>query len=177
MGRALGLLAILAFAFPTFADEAGRTDGPEGSEYGKGGYRQWRNGGAYYLEGFVGAAVVDIELDVRAVGIKNVTVNEPFFTGHWPGKPVMPGVLQLEAMAQLAGVLLLRKVENEGKLAIILSIDRVKFRKVVVPGDQLRLEAYTLRLKSRTGKVAAKAYVGEEEAAEAQFKFMLVDAE
>ena len=63
MGRALGLLAILAFAFPTFADEAGRTDGPEGSEYGKGGYRQWRNGGAYYLEGFVGAAVVDIELD------------------------------------------------------------------------------------------------------------------
>lgn len=121
--------------------------------------------------------IVELEGYKKAVGIKNVTVNEPFFTGHWPGKPVMPGVLQLEAMAQLAGVLLLRKVENEGKLAIMLSIDRVKFRKVVVPGDQLRLEAYTLRLKSRTGKVAAKAFVGDDEVAEAQFKFMLVDAE
>ena len=121
--------------------------------------------------------ILEIDGHKKAVGIKNVTVNEPFFTGHWPGKPVMPGVLQLEAMAQLAGVLLLRKVENDGKLAIMLSIDGVKFRKVVVPGDQLRLEAHTIRLKSRTGKVAAKAFVGDEEVAEARFMFMLVDAE
>ncbi|MBI4615165.1 MAG: UDP-3-O-[3-hydroxymyristoyl] N-acetylglucosamine deacetylase [Planctomycetes bacterium] len=121
--------------------------------------------------------IVEMDGYKKAVGIKNVTINEPFFMGHWPGRPVMPGVLQLEAMAQLAGVLLLRKVENDGKLAIMLSIDRVKFRKVVVPGDQLRLEAYTVRLKARTGKVNARAFVGNEQVAEAQFKFMLVDAD
>jgi len=113
----------------------------------------------------------------RAVGIKNVTINEPFFNGHFPGRPIMPGVLQLEAMAQLAGALLMRKAENHGKLAVLLSMDKVKLRKTVVPGDQLRIEAETLKLKSRTGEVFARALVDEKLVAEAYLKFMLVDPE
>lgn len=111
----------------------------------------------------------------RAVGIKNVTINEPFFNGHFPGRPIMPGVLQLEAMAQLAGALLMRKAENQGKLAVLLSMDKVKLRKTVVPGDQLRIEAETLKLKSRTGEVFARALVEDKLVAEAFLKFMLVD--
>ncbi len=113
----------------------------------------------------------------RAVGIKNVTINEPFFNGHFPGRPIMPGVLQLEAMAQLAGALLMRKSENHGKLAVLLSMDKVKLRKTVVPGDQLRIEAETLKLKSRTGEVFARASVEDKIVAEAFLKFMLVDPE
>ncbi|MDQ7780554.1 MAG: UDP-3-O-acyl-N-acetylglucosamine deacetylase [Planctomycetota bacterium] len=120
-----------------------------------------------------------LELDGynRAVGIKNVSFNEPFFQGHFPGTPIMPGVLQLEAMAQLAGVLLLRKAENAGKLAVLLSIDKVKLRKTVVPGDQLRLEAETIKLKSRTGLVYVKASVDGQLASEAYMKFMIVDSD
>jgi UDP-3-O-[3-hydroxymyristoyl] N-acetylglucosamine deacetylase/3-hydroxyacyl-[acyl-carrier-protein] dehydratase len=112
----------------------------------------------------------------RAVAIKNVTVNEPFFQGHWPGQPIMPGVLQLEAMAQLAGVLLLRKLENTGKLAVLWSIDKVKLRGAVVPGDQLRIEVETLRLKPSVGHVQARCKVAGKLVAEAQLKFTLVDA-
>lgn len=119
-----------------------------------------------------------IELDgfKRAVAIKNVTINEPFFQGHWPGQPIMPGVLQLEAMAQLAGVLLLRKLENTGKLAVLWSIDRVKLRGAVVPGDQLRLEVDTIRLKPTLGHVQARGKVAGKLVAEAQLKFTLIDA-
>lgn len=119
-----------------------------------------------------------IELDgfKRAVAIKNVTINEPFFQGHWPGQPIMPGVLQLEAMAQLAGVLLLRKLENTGKLAVLWSIDKVKLRGAVVPGDQLRIEVETLRLKPSVGHVQARGKVAGKLVAEAQLKFTLVDA-
>jgi len=120
--------------------------------------------------------VVEIEEDRRAVGIKNVTANEEFFRGHFPQQPIMPGVLILEAMAQLAGVLLLRKLQNTGKLAVILSIDKVKLRKPVVPGDQLMLEAEATRLRPRTGQVNTNATVDGKRVAEAQFKFMLVDA-
>ncbi|MDP7035887.1 MAG: UDP-3-O-acyl-N-acetylglucosamine deacetylase [Planctomycetota bacterium] len=121
--------------------------------------------------------VIEVEDNRRAVGIKNVTINEPYFQGHWPGRPVMPGVLQLEAMAQLAGVLLMRDLERAGKLAVILSIDKVRLRKVVSPGDQLRLECRTVRLKARTGKVHGRATVEGEQVAEAQFLFMLLDGE
>ena len=119
-----------------------------------------------------------IELDgfQRAVAIKNVTINEPFFQGHWPEQPIMPGVLQLEAMAQLAGVLLLRKLENTGKLAVLWSIDKVKLRGAVVPGDQLRIEVETIRAKPQVGHVRARAKVGGRLVAEAELKFTLVDA-
>jgi UDP-3-O-[3-hydroxymyristoyl] N-acetylglucosamine deacetylase / 3-hydroxyacyl-[acyl-carrier-protein] dehydratase len=113
----------------------------------------------------------------RAVGIKNVTFNEEFFQGHWPGYPVMPGVLQVEAMAQLAGVLLLRKLENTGKATMLLSMDGVKIRRPVVPGDQMRLEAAAVRLGQRTAQVNTRAFVGGRLVAEAQLRFMLVDAE
>ena len=119
--------------------------------------------------------VIEIDGHRRAVGLKNVTFNEAFFQGHWPGEPIMPGVLQIEAMAQLAGVLLLRKLENTEKTAVLLSIDRVKLRKAVVPGDQLRIEAETLKLKSRTGYVLTRAKVNDRLVSEARMKFMLVD--
>jgi len=121
--------------------------------------------------------VLKVEGDQRAVGVKNVSVNEPFFTGHYPGTPIMPGVLIVEAMAQLSGVLLSRKLEHTGKLAVLLSMDKVKLRKPVTPGDQLVLEAETIRVRSRTGHTKCKAYVGKDIAAEAEIKFMLVDAE
>jgi UDP-3-O-[3-hydroxymyristoyl] N-acetylglucosamine deacetylase/3-hydroxyacyl-[acyl-carrier-protein] dehydratase len=119
-----------------------------------------------------------IELDgfQRAVAIKNVTINEPYFQGHWPEQPIMPGVLQLEAMAQLAGVLLLRKLENTGKLAVLWSLDKVKLRGAVVPGDQLRIEVETIRAKPQVGHVRARCKVAGRLVAEAELKFTLVDA-
>ena len=87
----------------------------------------------------------------KATGIKNVTFNDIFFQGHYPGTPIMPGVLIVEAMAQLGGLLLSQKLEHTGKLAVLLSMDKVKMRQPVVPGDQLLLEAVAVRVKSRTG--------------------------
>lgn len=121
--------------------------------------------------------VLEIVGDQKAVGIKNVTFNDVFFQGHYPGTPIMPGVLIVEALAQLGGILLSQKLEHTGKLAMMLSMDKVKMRHPVVPGDQLILEAVTVRVKSRTGHVRCKAFVGEKLAAEADIKFMLVDAE
>ncbi len=118
-----------------------------------------------------------VELDGyrRAVGIKNVSFNEPFFQGHFPGQPIMPGVLQIEAMAQLAGVLLMRKSDNQARVAVLLSLDGVKLRKSVVPGDQLRIEVETIKVKARTGEVFARATVDGALVAEANMKFMLMD--
>ncbi|MCG3179902.1 MAG: hypothetical protein BIFFINMI_02252 [Phycisphaerae bacterium] len=121
--------------------------------------------------------VVQIDGDRRAVGIKNVTYNELFFQGHYPGQPIMPGVLIVEAMAQLSGILLSQKLEHTGKLAVLLSMDKVKMRRPVVPGDQLVLVAETIRVKSRTGHVKCEALVGDKLACEAEIKFMLVDSE
>ena len=120
--------------------------------------------------------VLELEPGQRIVAIKNVSFNEPFFQGHWPGQPIMPGVLQLEAMAQLAGVLLLRKLENTGKLAVLWSIDKVKLRGAVVPGDQLRIEVDTIRAKPQVGHVRARCKVAGKLVAEAELKFTLVDA-
>jgi UDP-3-O-[3-hydroxymyristoyl] N-acetylglucosamine deacetylase/3-hydroxyacyl-[acyl-carrier-protein] dehydratase len=119
--------------------------------------------------------VIELEGFQRAVGIKNVTINEPYFQGHWPGHPIMPGVLQLEAMAQLAGVLLLRKLENTGKLAVLWSIDKVKLRGAVVPGDQLRIEVETMRMKQNVGQVNARCKVAGKLVAEAQLTFTMID--
>ncbi|MHC5022421.1 MAG: UDP-3-O-acyl-N-acetylglucosamine deacetylase [Planctomycetota bacterium] len=121
--------------------------------------------------------VVEIDGDRRAVGVKNVTINEPFFQGHYPGTPIMPGVLIVEAMAQLGGLLMSQKLEHTGKIAVLLSLDRVKLRRPVTPGDQLVLEAESVRAKARTGIVKCRAYVGAALAAEAKITFMMVDAE
>jgi UDP-3-O-[3-hydroxymyristoyl] N-acetylglucosamine deacetylase/3-hydroxyacyl-[acyl-carrier-protein] dehydratase len=121
--------------------------------------------------------VVEFEEDVRAVGIKNVSINEHFFQGHYPGTPIMPGVLIVEAMAQLAGVLLLRKLKHTGQVAVLLSMDRVKLRKTVHPGDQLRLEAEVVRAKERRAEVVTRAWVGDEVAAEAKIRFVLIPAD
>jgi beta-hydroxyacyl-ACP dehydratase FabZ len=121
--------------------------------------------------------VIEMDGDRRALGVKNVTMNEPFFEGHYPGMPVMPGVLIVEAMAQLSGLLLSRKLEHSGKIPLLLSLDKVKLRRPVVPGDQLILESENIRVKARMGHVKCRAYVGDQVAAEAEIKFMLVDNE
>lgn len=120
--------------------------------------------------------VIELDGERRAVGIKNVTANEPFFQGHFASQPIMPGVMIVEALAQLAGLLLSQKLEHTGKLPMLLSMDRVKIRRPVVPGDQLILEAHTVRVKQRTGHVRCVARVGDAVATEATIKFMLVDA-
>jgi UDP-3-O-[3-hydroxymyristoyl] N-acetylglucosamine deacetylase / 3-hydroxyacyl-[acyl-carrier-protein] dehydratase len=121
--------------------------------------------------------VLEIEGDSRAVGIKNVSVNEPFFQGHYPGSPIMPGVLIVEAMCQLAGLMLSQKLERAGKIAVLLSLDHVKLRKPVTPGDQLVMETQALRATSRFGDVACRAFVDGQLVAQANVKFMMVDAE
>lgn len=120
--------------------------------------------------------VLEVEGFKRAVGLKNVTMNEPFFNGHYPEEPIMPGVLIVEAMAQLAGLLLLRKLELTGKVPVLLSIDRVKFRRAVVPGDQLLLEAETLRLSGSRGRVRCRATVAGKRVAESRLNFALTEA-
>lgn len=121
--------------------------------------------------------VVELTGSKRAVGIKNVTINEEFFQGHYPGQPIMPGVLIIEAMAQLGGILLSSDLEHTGKVAVLLSLDKVKFRRAVTPGDQLLIEAEALRVRSNTGHVRTVARVGGELAAQAEIKFMLTDAD
>ncbi len=121
--------------------------------------------------------VLEIDGERRAVGVKNVSINEPYFQGHYPSRPIMPGVLIIEAMAQLGGILLSQKLEHTGKVAVLLSMDGVKFRRAVVPGDQLILEAQTIKVKSRTGHVQCRAAVDDDLVAQAEIKFMLVDAE
>lgn len=120
--------------------------------------------------------VIEIEGFKRAVGIKNVSINEPFFVGHYPETPIMPAVLTLEALAQLAGILLLRKLDYAGKVAVFLGMDHVRLRHAVMPGDQLRLTVETLHLGRRGGKVQARAHIRDTLVAEAILKFMLVDS-
>lgn len=120
--------------------------------------------------------IVEYELGKRVVGIKNVTLNEPFFAGHFPGAPVMPGVLIVEAMAQTAGVMMLANLpDRESKLVFFTGIDSAKFRRPVVPGDQLRLELTVLRLRPRYIKLRGEAYVDDELVAEAEISSALVD--
>lgn len=120
--------------------------------------------------------VVELEKGKRAIGIKNVTINDNFFEGHFPTRPVMPGVLMVEAMAQAAGVVVLTNEEHRGKLAFFMSADKVKFRKVVTPGDQLLMEVEVVSDKSRTAKICAQAKVGDEIVAEAEMLFSFTDA-
>ena len=119
----------------------------------------------------------------KAVGLKNVTINEQFFQGHFPGHPVMPGVYILESMAQVAGILAFARTDNleaieknmEDKVIYFMSVDKVKFRRPVVPGDQLRQEVFQTRHRGNIASYEGKAYVGDTLVAEAQMKAMLVD--
>ncbi len=115
--------------------------------------------------------ILDIVPGERITGLKNVTINEPFFQGHFPGIPIMPGVLIVEAMAQAGGVLIAKSVDLEsmGALIYFMSIDKVRFRKPVEPGDQLILELEILKIRSRAAKMAGRATVGDTLVAQGEF--------
>ena len=120
--------------------------------------------------------IIEYEKDSRIVGIKNVTINEPFFQGHFPGSPVMPGVLIIESMAQVGGFLVFKTLsEREGKLVYFMGIEHARFRKPVRPGDQLRIEMIITRAGKRVGKLKGKAFVDGQVVAEGDLMFSLVD--
>ena len=120
--------------------------------------------------------IVELEPD-RIVGIKNVTVNEPFFMGHFPDFPVMPGVLIVEAMAQTAGALVVHTlgVEGDKRRVYFMTIDKARFRRPVKPGDMLRFEVHALQKRGTVWRFAGKAYVGDALCAEAEFSAMIQD--
>jgi 3-hydroxyacyl-[acyl-carrier-protein] dehydratase len=118
--------------------------------------------------------VLELEDGKRAVGLKNVSGNEPFFSGHFPGQPIMPGVLILEALAQLGAVALLIQQEYAGKLALFAGLDEVKFKRQVVPGDQLLLQAEIQKMRGNFGFAQGQAFVGTDLAASGLIKFAIV---
>ena len=120
--------------------------------------------------------IIDMDADLSGTGIKNVTMNEPFFVGHFPGRPVMPGVLIIEAMAQTAGALVVnhKGAEVEGSLVYFMTIDRARFRKPVVPGDTLSLSVRRIQQRSRVWRYEGKARVGDTLVAEAEISAMLI---
>lgn len=120
--------------------------------------------------------IVEMEPGKRAIGIKNVTINEPFFQGHFPGQPIMPGVLIVEAMAQVAAVICMGLEDNKGKLGVFTGIDHCKFRRQVVPGDVIRMEVEMTAFRRGIGKAEAKAYVDDQLACSANLTFALIDA-
>jgi 3-hydroxyacyl-[acyl-carrier-protein] dehydratase len=120
--------------------------------------------------------IIDYETGKRSVGIKNVSVNEEFFQGHFPAKPIMPGVLIVEAMAQVGGVMILTMEEHKGKAAYLATVESAKFRRPVTPGDTLETEAILLRARGSVGKVQCTARVGDQVVAEALLMFALVNA-
>jgi len=119
--------------------------------------------------------VLELEAGVKAVGIKNVTVNEPFFQGHFPSNPIMPGVLIVEALAQVGAVALMSLEENKGKLAVFAGIDGVRFKKQVVPGDTLRMEVVIESVRRGIGKGVAIAYVDGKVACKGKLMFGIVE--
>ena len=120
--------------------------------------------------------ILELETGRRAVGIKNVSSNEWFFPGHFPGRPIMPGVLIVEALAQVGAVVVLSSPEHAGKLGLFAGIDMLRFRRQVVPGDQLRLDVTMERVRGPIGKAHAVATVDGEVVAEGKLTFALMDA-
>ncbi|MBI4682982.1 MAG: 3-hydroxyacyl-ACP dehydratase FabZ [Nitrospirae bacterium] len=120
--------------------------------------------------------IIDIESKVKAVGFKNVTVNEPFFQGHFPDNPIMPGVLIIEAMAQVSGILAFHS-GAKGNSVYFMSIEKAKFRKPVVPGDQLRFEVNVLQQRNKVWKFFGQAFVDDQVVAEAEFTAMVTERE
>lgn len=121
--------------------------------------------------------VLEIYPGERIVGIKNLSINEEFFQGHFPGNPIMPGVLIVEALAQISGILALKSGAAGGKAVYFMSIEKAKFRKPVVPGDQLRLEVSILQNRGNVWKFSGSAFVEDKIAAEAEFTAMVTDRE
>jgi 3-hydroxyacyl-[acyl-carrier-protein] dehydratase len=121
--------------------------------------------------------ILEMNPGKKATGIKNVTCNEEFFQGHFPGNPIMPGVLMIEALAQVAGLLAFRSGASAGKSVYFMSIERAKFRKPVVPGDQLKLEVTILQQRGNVWKFSGNASVEDKVAAEAEFTAMVTDKE
>lgn len=119
--------------------------------------------------------IVDCLGDSKCIAVKNVTINEPYFAGHFPGHPIMPGVLQLEAMAQVSSVLMLRKPENSGKIGYFMSADSVKWRRPVLPGDTLFIETEIIKMRGSIGQTRARCLVNGEVVSEAELKFALMD--
>lgn len=120
--------------------------------------------------------VVEFRGEDELTAIKNVTINEPYFQGHYPGQPIMPGVLQIEAMAQAAGILLLRATKNDGKTAVFMSVDKVKWRQKVIPGDQLRIDVKLVKImRGKIGTAEATCYVGDRVVSSGELKFMVLD--
>lgn len=120
--------------------------------------------------------ITEVEYGKKAVGIKNVTINEPFFQGHFPGNPIMPGVLIVEALAQVGAISMLGLEENKDKIAVFTGIDKLRFRKQVVPGDTIKMEVEMFAFKRGIGKAKAVAYVDDKLAVEGELMFGLVKA-
>ncbi len=120
--------------------------------------------------------IIEFESNVKAVGIKNITINESYFQGHFPGNPIMPGVLIVEALAQVGGILA-SKSGAKGKTVYFLSIDKAKFRKPVVPGDQLILDVRVLHVRGNVWRCSGNAIVDAKQVAEAEFTAMVTDKE
>ncbi len=120
--------------------------------------------------------ILELEPGVKAVGLKNVSINEPFFVGHFPDYPVMPGVLIVEAMAQVGAVALLSLEDFKGKIALFAGINGVRFKRQVVPGDQLRIEVELKKIRASIGKGEGRAYVGDQLAASGELTFAITQA-
>lgn len=121
--------------------------------------------------------ILEFEPEVRAVGLKNVTVNEPYFAGHFPGRPIMPGVLMIEAMAQVGAYAMLSTEKYRGQLAYLAGVDKIRIKRMVVPGDSLIITAEIASIRSNIGRGRGKIVVGDELAASGEFLFALTKKE
>ncbi|MBU4198777.1 MAG: 3-hydroxyacyl-ACP dehydratase FabZ [Verrucomicrobia bacterium] len=119
--------------------------------------------------------ILECDDDKKIVGMKNLTFNEPFFQGHFPGRPIMPGVLQLEAMAQVGGVLLSRRTGLKGLIPLFMAVDKARFRRMIIPGDQMRIELEVTNARARVLRLQGKVLVEGQVAAEAELLFMVTD--
>ncbi len=119
--------------------------------------------------------ILECDDDKKIVGLKNLTFNEPFFQGHFPGKPIMPGVLQLEAMAQVGGILMSRRTGLKGLIPLFMAVDKARFRRMIVPGDQMRIELEIINARSRVLRLHGRVLVDNQVATEAELLFMITD--